>query len=64
MDLRDCIAENSLDIHFQPQMNAQQHVVGVEVLARWKHEKFGFVSPDVFIEIAEKITLFIHLVCK
>ena len=57
MDLRDCIAENSLDIHFQPQMNAQQHIVGVEVLARWKHEKFDFVSPDVFIEIAEKNNL-------
>lgn len=57
MDLRDCIAENSLDLHFQPQMNAQQQVIGVEVLARWNHKKFGFVSPDVFIEIAEKNNL-------
>jgi diguanylate cyclase (GGDEF)-like protein len=57
MDLRDCIAENCLDLHFQTQVNAQQKVIGIEVLARWNHEKFGFVSPDVFIEIAEKNNL-------
>jgi len=57
MDLRNCIADNSLDLHFQPQINAQQQVIGVEVLARWNHKKFGFVSPDVFIEIAEKNNL-------
>ncbi|QUX94196.1 hypothetical protein C0J08_01725 [Marinomonas sp. CT5] len=57
MDLRDCMAENCLDLHYQPLVNVQKKVVGTEVLARWHHEKFGFVSPDIFIEIAEKNNL-------
>ncbi|MBF4695587.1 putative bifunctional diguanylate cyclase/phosphodiesterase [Fusibacter ferrireducens] len=32
-------------------------VVSVEALARWQDDVFGNISPDVFIELAEKSTL-------
>lgn len=31
-----------------------QKVIGVEALTRWQNDKIGFVSPEIFIPIAEK----------
>ncbi|WNF38815.1 EAL domain-containing protein [Bacillaceae bacterium IKA-2] len=40
---------------FQPQINLHdQTIVGVEVLSRWNHPDFGYVSPPEFIRIAEE----------
>lgn len=47
---------------YQPKFNIKsKKVVGAEVLARWKDEKLGFISPGEFIPIAEEINL-IHLI--
>ncbi|WP_198507854.1 EAL domain-containing protein [Bacillus sp. FJAT-45037] len=40
---------------FQPQINLHdQNIVGVEVLSRWNHPDFGYISPPEFIRIAEE----------
>ena len=31
-----------------------KHVLGLEALARWNHEKLGMIPPDVFVSLAEK----------
>ncbi len=43
---------------YQPiyDMNAEK-IVSVEALARWHDDVLGIVSPDIFIELAEKSTL-------
>lgn len=47
---------------YQPKFNIKnKNIVGAEVLARWKDEKLGFISPGEFISIAEEINL-IHLI--
>lgn len=47
---------------YQPKFNIKnKNIVGAEVLARWKDEKLGFISPGEFIPIAEEINL-IHLI--
>ncbi len=47
---------------FQPVMDAQSNkCVGVEILTRWRHPTDGFVSPDVFIPLAEESGLIIPL---
>lgn len=53
-DLREAIAQDLLEVHFQPVMGlAADHVVGVEALARWNHPEHGTVSPGVFVPLAE-----------
>jgi len=57
-ELRDAIENKKLDVHFQPVIDLKLNkIVGVEALARWHSEKFGFVTPDTFIELAEQINL-------
>jgi EAL domain-containing protein (putative c-di-GMP-specific phosphodiesterase class I) len=57
-DLREAIADGSLDIAFQPQFNAQTlQVAGFEALARWQHPKLGEIKPALFIRIAEEAGL-------
>lgn len=54
-DLRKAIKNKDFEIYFQPQVNAKTNeVVGAEALIRWKHKEWGMVSPEEFIQIAEK----------
>ncbi|APE28506.1 EAL domain-containing protein [Aurantiacibacter gangjinensis] len=57
-DLRDAIAAETLEMHYQPQVDTQTHQVkGFEALMRWEHPEHGFISPGVFIPIAEDSSL-------
>lgn len=38
---------------YQPQIDTQNKLYGVEALVRWEDEKLGFIAPDKFIGIAE-----------
>ncbi|WP_165735411.1 EAL domain-containing protein [Pseudoalteromonas sp. C8] len=51
--LRIAAQEGSFYMVYQPQIDTQNHLYGVEALVRWEDEKLGFISPDKFIPIAE-----------
>lgn len=52
--LRRAIANEEIEVYYQPKVNAQANVVtGVEALLRWNDKELGFVPPDIFIGIAE-----------
>lgn len=54
-DLADVLSKGFFDFHFQPIVDVESgRVVSYEMLARWKHPERGYVSPDVFIPIAEQ----------
>lgn len=56
--LRKAIAQNELQLHFQPQVNLQSgRVESVEALVRWQDPVLGFVGPDEFITLAETTDL-------
>ncbi|MBE9515900.1 MAG: EAL domain-containing protein [Proteobacteria bacterium] len=56
--LREAIELDGLELFYQPKLNAvTQNIVGVEALSRWNHKDNGFVSPDVFIPLAEEAGL-------
>jgi EAL domain-containing protein (putative c-di-GMP-specific phosphodiesterase class I) len=60
--LRNAIPQNQLAVHYQAQVQlATARIVGMEALARWEHPTRGFVSPALFIRIAEESGLIHHL---
>lgn len=57
-DLRSAVAAQSLQLAFQPIVAlATNEIVGAEALLRWSHPERGFVSPEVFIPLAEDLGL-------
>jgi len=58
MDLREAIERDKLELYFQPLVNIKTlETYGVEALLRWDREGEGFVSPEVFIPLAEECGL-------
>ncbi|MEH7440365.1 EAL domain-containing protein [Neobacillus drentensis] len=52
--LRKAIENEEIEVYYQPKINADSGtILGAEALVRWNDEEFGFVSPDLFIPIAE-----------
>ncbi|TNJ39342.1 bifunctional diguanylate cyclase/phosphodiesterase [Phaeobacter sp. B1627] len=61
-DLRRAIAEDELELNFQPQVDlTTNEVSGVEALLRWNHPTEGRISPDQFITLAEETGLIIPI---
>lgn len=53
-DLRLALSENQLEVYYQPKVQLQNgKIVAAEALLRWHHPTLGFVSPEVFIPLAE-----------
>lgn len=63
--LRGALAAGEITLHYQPQVAMQpelhRQVVGYEALARWTSAKYGSVSPDVFMPIAEESNLIVEI---
>lgn len=57
-DLHHALDRNQLELYYQPQVDLKTgKVFGSEALLRWKHHEKGFISPGVFIPIAEETGL-------
>lgn len=49
------VEEKQFVVYYQPKFDlSTECVVGAEALVRWKHPKYGFLSPGEFIPIFEK----------
>lgn len=61
-DLKQAIvARDQLLLHFQPQIDAQDRLRGVEALVRWQHPTRGMIPPGDFIGEAEASGLIVPL---
>jgi diguanylate cyclase (GGDEF)-like protein/PAS domain S-box-containing protein len=61
-DLRTARERGDLQLYYQPQIDLRQGcVVGVEALLRWKHPVQGWISPAVFIPVAEESGLILSI---
>ena len=56
-ELRLAIEHPQFDLHYQPQFNTSQGLIGAEALLRWNSPGRGPVSPGVFVPLAEQIGL-------
>ena len=56
--LRQALDRNELYLEYQPQIALPGGtVIGMEALMRWRHPRFGLVSPAHFIPMAERLGL-------
>ncbi len=51
--LRKALAKHEIYMMYQPQIDNNGAIYGVEALVRWQSEELGLVPPDKFIPIAE-----------
>lgn len=57
-ELREAIANEQLELHFQPKVDMKTNkVIAAEALLRWNHPQRGFIKPDDFIPLAEQTGL-------
>ncbi len=71
-ELRNAIQNDELVLYYQPKIDLKNgELMGVEALIRWQHPRHGFVSPDMFIPMAEESGLInqvsdwvLHNACK
>ena len=60
-DLREGIRQQQLQLHYQPQVDANGQITGAEALVRWQHPLRGMISPAEFIPLAEESGLILAL---
>lgn len=60
-DLYKAVDEQQFVLFYQPKFTANYQVCGVEALIRWKHPSLGLLTPQMFIEGAEKTGLIIPM---
>jgi diguanylate cyclase (GGDEF)-like protein/PAS domain S-box-containing protein len=55
-DLRQAVESTDLGVEYQPVIDLKTgRIVGAEALARWYHPSRGWVSPEIFIPLAEEL---------
>ena len=59
--LHRALAEDELELYYQPQIDADNNIIGLEALLRWNHPVKGIIAPEEFIDIAEKTGLIIRI---
>jgi diguanylate cyclase (GGDEF)-like protein/PAS domain S-box-containing protein len=52
--LRDALANDELQLHYQPVVGVDGTVLTAEALVRWPHPDRGLLPPDVFLPVAEQ----------
>ncbi len=61
VDLRHALQLKAFTLHYQPQVESGNRVIGAEALLRWTHPERGPVSPAEFIPVAEQSGLIVDL---
>ena len=59
--LRVGLREKQFVVHYQPQVDRQGVITGVEALVRWQHPEKGLIMPADFIPVAEDTGLILPL---
>ncbi len=53
-DLEDDLANNKINLYYQPIVDQNKNVICLEALLRWNHPSYGFIYPPLIIALAEE----------
>lgn len=60
--MRKALQEQQFELYYQPKIDLKHNnICGFEALLRWQHPEQGFISPSVFIPLAESSGLIVPL---
>ncbi len=54
-DIYNALQNNQFELYYQPQIDKDNKLVGMEALIRWNHPELGLVSPFKFVPLAIEI---------
>jgi ammonium transporter, Amt family len=60
-ELKEDLYTERFFILFQPKVNRNREIIGLEALSRWNHKEQGFIPPNQFIALAEESPLIFEL---
>ncbi|MCP4396656.1 MAG: EAL domain-containing protein [bacterium] len=52
--LRTALHNDQFIVYYQPLVDKQHQIIGIEALLRWQHPEMGLISPAKFIPLAEE----------
>jgi len=61
-NMHKAIKNNEMCLYYQPQLSIMTgQLVGMEALIRWQHPEKGFISPAMFIPVAEETGMIMQI---
>jgi diguanylate cyclase (GGDEF)-like protein len=61
-EIKKAIRKSEFLLHYQPTFDIQgEEMVGAEALLRWKHPEHGLITPDKFLDVAQKTGLIVDI---
>lgn len=60
-EIRQAVADQAFELYYQPQVDKEERIIGVEALIRWNHPARGVILPREFIPISEELGLIMEI---